>query len=243
MEEELKQFGLTENEIKIYLALLKHGTSSPSKIADKTGFSRPYVYDALERLREKEIVSIVFKDEKKNFTATDPKRLEVMALDRVDRIRDILPALEKMQKSSKDEIKVEVFKGRYIYKTFFSDIISTLKKDGEILIFGFDDAFLAKTDPFFKLYLDQYYAKAIKLNITERLIAKKSSFLDDYPKITKKRFLPDKYSGNVAFQVYGNKIGMLLWGTPNYLILIESQKVADSYRKQFEILWEKAKER
>ncbi|MFH1895028.1 MAG: helix-turn-helix domain-containing protein [archaeon] len=243
MEEELREFGLTENEIKIYLALLKLGTSSPAEIVQKTGFSRSYVYDALGRLMEKEIVSSVLKDEKKNFTATEPKRLEEMALERVAKIQNILPALEKIQKGSEEEIKVEVFKGKFIYKTLFRDILSSLKKGGEILIFGFDDTFLAKTDPFFKLYLDQYYAKAKKLKIIEKLIARKESFLLNYPKTTKTRFLPEEFVGNVAFEVYSNKVGLFLWGLPNYFILIENKTVADSYRKQFSILWDKAKEK
>ena len=40
MNHELKEFGLTENEIKIYLALLRLGTANPVQIAEKTGFSR-----------------------------------------------------------------------------------------------------------------------------------------------------------------------------------------------------------
>ncbi|MBI5391200.1 hypothetical protein HZB02_06950 [Candidatus Woesearchaeota archaeon] len=35
MDHELKEFGLTENEIKIYLALLRLGTANPVQIAEK----------------------------------------------------------------------------------------------------------------------------------------------------------------------------------------------------------------
>ena len=105
--QELKGFGLTKNEIKIYLTLLKLGTTNPSEIAKKTGFSRSYVYDALERLLEKEMVSTLLKNNKKNYSATSPKRLEELAKQRLQKIQDILPKLEDLQKSSKEEIKVK----------------------------------------------------------------------------------------------------------------------------------------
>ena len=67
MKEILKDLGLLENELAIYLALLKIGSSTAATIADKTGLYRPYVYDNLNRLMEKGIVSVVLKDNKKHF--------------------------------------------------------------------------------------------------------------------------------------------------------------------------------
>ena len=58
IENSLKQIGLTDNEIKVYLTLLKIGPSIVSKIAERSGLYRPYVYDTLERLQEKALVSV-----------------------------------------------------------------------------------------------------------------------------------------------------------------------------------------
>lgn len=244
MEQELKEFGLTENEIKIYIALLKLGTSSPHLIVEKTGFSRSYVYDALRRLMEKEIVSFVLIEGKKNFTASSPKRLEEMAKSRLEKIQKIIPKLESFQNTAEEEIKVELYKGKFVYKTLFLDLTAVLKKNEEVLVFGFDDIFLAETDPHFKTYLDQYYARAKRLKTKERMIMHKEAFLLSYPKsVTKLRFLPKEVFGNVAFEVYANKVGIFLWGNPNYFILIENKKVAESYRKQFDLLWGQAKEK
>ena len=55
----LKQIGLTENEIQVYLTLLKIGSSGVSTIAEHSGLYRPYVYDTLERLQEKGLVSFI----------------------------------------------------------------------------------------------------------------------------------------------------------------------------------------
>ena len=55
-EEALKEFGLNDREVKVYLALLKIGTSSVHSIAEKTGIIRTTVYDIIKSLIEKFII-------------------------------------------------------------------------------------------------------------------------------------------------------------------------------------------
>jgi len=241
MHEELRDFGLTENEIKIYLTLLSMDSSSPSEIAEKTGLSRPYVYDVLERLLEKQMVSTILKKNKKHYTAVDPKRLVELARQKMDTIEKVVPELMKLRSSSKEKIKVELHKGRYVYKILLNDILVNLKKGDEVLIYGIDDETLVNLDRYTPIYLDQYLARINKLKIKERLIGKEGSLMLPEAKTTKYRFLPKKIIGSTAFEVYGNKVAIFLWGDPSYLILIENKEVADSYRNQFEMIWKQAK--
>ena len=240
MEEELKEFGLTENEIKIYLALLPVGTATPGELAKKTGFSRPYVYDALEHLLEKGVVSTVLIKNKKQYVAADPKRLEKLAAQRLANIQKIIPLLVGFQNLAHEEIKVELYKGKFVYKILLNDIIATLKKDDEILIYGIDDEVLLRLDKYTPIHLKQYFAQAIKLNIREKVIVRKGNPILKEAKTSVYRFLAKEVIGNAAFEVYRDKVAIFLWGIPNHLILIENKEVADSYRNQFKILWEKA---
>jgi len=238
MEEELKEFGLTENEIRIYLALLKLGTANPAEIAGKTGFSRSYVYDALERLLEKEMVSSILKNNKKHYSAINPGRLEELAKQRLEKIQNIIPKLEGLQKTQKEEIRVDLHRGTYVYKTLLRDILLTLKRNDEVLIFGIDDEVLIKLDKYYLAHLKQYFSKLEKLNIKEKAIVKRNAKILKEAKTTTHKFLPKNIIGNTAFEVYGNKVAIFLWGTPNHLILVENKEVANSYRNQFKILWE-----
>ncbi|MBI2631761.1 winged helix-turn-helix transcriptional regulator, partial [Candidatus Pacearchaeota archaeon] len=72
-EEQLKEVGLTDNEIKIYLALLRQSPLNPSQLAEKTGLHRSYIYDTLERLLEKGIINNVIFEGKKNYQAINPR--------------------------------------------------------------------------------------------------------------------------------------------------------------------------
>ncbi len=237
MKHELKEFGLTENESVIYLALLKEGSANPSVLADKTGFSRSYVYDALERLQEKEVVSSFSQKGKKHYQANNPEWLEEISKQRLQNIQRILPQLQRLYGDRQEEIKVELHKGTYAYKVLLNDIIVTLKKGGEVLIFGIDDGFLVSSDSHYVTYLRQYYARLKTLGITERAVVKEDAVLfKETP--TTYRFLQKQVIGNTAFEVYGDKVAIFLWGTPHYLIFIHNKEVADSYRHQFDILWQ-----
>ena len=240
MKEELRDFGLTDNEIRVYLTLLKLGSSNPAKIAEKTGFSRPYVYDVLERLLDKQMVSTVLRKNKRHYRALEPDRLVELTRQKMENIERIVPELMRIKSSVKEDIKVELHRGKYVYKILLNDILAILKPGDEVLIYGTDDETLIKLDRYTPIYLRQYLRRIVKLGISERLIGKEGSLIVPEAKTTKYKFLPEKIIGNTAFEVYGDKVAIFLWGDPNYLILIENKKVADSYRNQFEILWRAA---
>lgn len=244
MKEELREFGLTDNEIEIFLTLLRFGTITPAKIAEKVGFSRSYVYDALERLQEKGLVSFIMIDNKKNYTAINPKRLQVLAEQKLENIQKIIPSLEKIKSETKTNISVELYKGKHIYKTLLRDIISSLEKDEEVYIFGIDDTVLPELDKHTMTSLRLYFEAAKRKNIKEKAIVhRETKTLKEAKHTCEYRFLNKKHIGNVAFEVYGNKVAIFFWSEPNHLILIESQEVADSYKKQFMLLWSIAKEK
>ena len=52
----LKDFGLTENAIEVYLLLAKHGTLRGGEIAKQTKIDRSLVYRILKRLKGKGLV-------------------------------------------------------------------------------------------------------------------------------------------------------------------------------------------
>ena len=241
MYEELRELGLTEKEVKIYIALLEIGTSTPAQIADKVGFSRSYVYDALERLQEKEMVNTIFIKNKKNYQAVNPKLITEQFKTKLSRIERIIPNLLDLTKKEKEEIHVEVHKGKYIYKTLLGDITTNLKSGAEVLIFGIDDEAVSSLDQHYLTHLDIYFNKLKKKKIKERVIIKEKSKKLEQATITEYKYLPKEMIGNVAFEVYDDKVAIFLWGNPNYVIMIKNKEVADSYRKQFELMWKIAK--
>ena len=73
--EALQKIGLTQNEIKIYIDLLTSGASTAYDIGKRTGIYRVHVYDKVEQLMDKGLVTHVYRGAKKVFQATHPSKI------------------------------------------------------------------------------------------------------------------------------------------------------------------------
>lgn len=236
-EQELKELGLTDNEVKIYILLLENGMMNPAQISQKLGLHRGYVYDALERMQEKEIVNIILESNKKQYQATEPENLLEILKFKLEGLQKIIPNLTKISKSRKEEVKVELHKGKRSYRTLLKDIIATIKQNDEVLLTGVDEKNLIENvEP---IYLKQYFNIIKQKNIKERVIMKKTKKKFKIKNV-KHKFLDDKDIGTTEHLIYGNKVAIFILGNPHNLIIINNKEVADSYRKQFEILWKVA---
>ncbi|MDP2924851.1 MAG: helix-turn-helix domain-containing protein [Nanoarchaeota archaeon] len=231
----LKQIGLTDYETEVYLALLTHGQISAYELAEKAGLYRQVTYDTLKRLAEKGFVSSVMEGKTKLFKAIDPKLILEFLNEKTENYKQILPQLININKASKQPLSVETYKGKNVIRIALRDIINTLKeKGGEVLCTAVDESV-----PFsqYKTICDQYERDMLNYEIKERVIIKKGVKGLFQKGTSKYKSVPDKFYNENPVQVYGNNVQILVWGNPNYLIIIRNNGVADSYRKQFELLW------
>ena len=90
-EEQFAELVLTDNEVRIYLALLKGGSINPSEISQKLGLHRGYVYDALDRMQEKEVVSSLLQDNKKQFKVVPPENIIELLKLKLENFKEIVP--------------------------------------------------------------------------------------------------------------------------------------------------------
>ena len=67
----LEKLGLTETESKIYMILLRLGSTHVTPVIKKAELHRATVYDVLDRLIEKGLVSYIIKEGKR--FVTDPR--------------------------------------------------------------------------------------------------------------------------------------------------------------------------
>lgn len=90
----LKKFGLTENEISVYLASLKNDDLSPYKLSKLTGIPRTTVYDVLMSLSLKGLVELEqsdgFTKQQTKVKAKNPSELRKI----IKKQRDKLTSLE-----------------------------------------------------------------------------------------------------------------------------------------------------
>jgi sugar-specific transcriptional regulator TrmB len=233
-EAELKELGLTDNEIKVYLVLLERGVLNPTKLAEKTGLHRSYIYDTLERLLDKGIINTIFVNNKKHYQPVDPKVLREIFELKLRQLDTILPHLSGLFKSTKEETRIELHKGKRVYRTLIKDLLANIKKNDTIYLLGADENILETVEP---IYLKQYFSIIKEKNIREKIIiAKGGKRLDE--KQLEYREIDPKYLDKTTVVIHQSKIFIFIWGTPYHLIIIENSKVASTYKKQFDIMWE-----
>ena len=83
MIRELRDAGLTENESKVYLALLDFGPSLAGIISRKTGLHRRTVYDTTEMLIKKGLIGYILKNNRRLFEAASPARIPTVVANRM----------------------------------------------------------------------------------------------------------------------------------------------------------------
>ena len=241
----LRNIGLTKNEIKIYIDLLKSGSSTAYEIGKRTGIYRVHVYDKLEQLMNKGLVTHIYRGSKKFFQATDPSKIKQYLEDKKkefelqeDAVNSILPNLKAMANLPKEDTLVEVFKGKEGLKYFLKDIIKTEK---EVLITGINDIKYQETLP---IFMKQYFRDLKKKKIKERVITlkRKNVFLfeKDLATTTNYRFLEAAQFNPTNTFVYGGKVVIVTWGSPVTAVMIKNNQIAETYRNHFEHLWKVA---
>jgi sugar-specific transcriptional regulator TrmB len=239
IKEVLLSLGMTNNEIEVYLTLLKSGSLSVNKIGEKSGLHRQVCYDALERLTEKGFVSYTVQNSKKYFQALSPDKIISYLDEKKETVKEILPNLVNLTKLPREDTFIEVLKGKNVIRTILRDVIKNLKESkGNLMMLGVEETKFMEED---RIVIQQFLRDLKRFKLKERLIARKGAKLyfpgkqSEYRTINNKSFNPN------PMYIYGGKIVQVIWGNPVHAVMITNQQVYDSNKKYFEMLWKIAK--
>lgn len=131
---EMRKLGLTEKEVRVYLAALELGYTSVQEIAKKAQVSRPTAYEIIKSLEKKELISQSKEKSRRYFTAQSPDNLlgilkrQKKELEEKERefIRIIANLRAKYYLSDKREIKV--YQGKSGLEILLDDFLTTHSK-------------------------------------------------------------------------------------------------------------------
>jgi len=244
MEKVLEKVGLNKREIKVYLALLKLGTTTSKAIIEKTSFHRQIVYDVLETLIEKGLVSFVIESNRKHFKASDPnqfinffnkKQQEIE--NQKKEFKNIVPELEKLRNKVSEIQEATVFRGVKGIKTLLNDMLNSK----EVFTIGSSDLEAEA----FKYHLEFNIPQFHKIREQKKIFFKVLLSEEWKPRVrelnkmkyTESKALPKEFTSNFSINIYENKVSMILWGSQPFGILVKSQEISDAQRKYFNILW------
>jgi HTH-type transcriptional regulator, sugar sensing transcriptional regulator len=235
----LKKIGLSEGEIKVYNALLEIGVTSINNIHEKVGMDRRNIYDILNKLIEKGLVSYIEENKKRVFKISNPDKLlsyieeKKAGLNEIKiEVAKIMPNIKEIFKSKKQELFAEIFKGAEGLKAVWDDLLN------------YDAIYWIGSGLYvpdrFPAYWQDWNQRRIKKKVGSFHLFRNEKRNEVNKKLfTTCKFLPKEFSGNPTVTVvYGDKVAQMLLGENINVFVIESKELAENYKKYHKYLWD-----
>jgi sugar-specific transcriptional regulator TrmB len=237
MEKILSDLGLSKNESKVYLALLRYGRMQLRDITKTTGLYRQNALESLTRLQDKGLVAIAYEGKRKAYSAVSPTRLRVLLEEKEKRLETLLPQLLSIRAVT-EKPKIDILSGKEGLKTILNDEIAVGKTMHTLQSAQTVEALAGD-------YLSISREKRWRAGITFKIIysEKDREFGEKarkYPK-TQVRYLDEDF-GPVTTDVYGDRT-VLIFGSEPTILRITDEEVARRFLQFFKMNWSKARKK
>jgi len=239
----LENIGLTRSEINVYLALLEIGASSTGKIVDKSGTSSSKIYEVLERLIAKGLVSFVIDEHVKVFEAAAPERLsdyveekKKAVIQQAQQVEKILPSLKKIQLATDKKAETTIYRGIKGVETAFYQALDHMSAGDEVLALG-----ITRHSEQIQRFFNKFDKACYKKNISARLLfnadtQKKNHGFAKYNPLADLRFIPQAPPATIT--ILNDQAIIFPEGAQEPLIIVIKDKmIADAFRIQFNHWW------
>jgi len=233
---ELKSLNLTNGEIKVYSAILKLDIATINKINEKTGLERRGIYDIVNKLIQKGLISYKIEDKKKTYQIAPINKLKEQIENKKKELlllEEKIPEIEFLRDAHKAKVNVEIYRGKEGIKTIFEDMLNYKK-----IYFIGGGFYIMDLFPTFwpsynrrRLLKKTIWYNLVKYEYKDRKLKNKNIFV---------KYLPKDFSGEPAvIFVYGDKVINVLWDEDLFSFSIESKQISESYKKYHDFLWKK----
>ena len=236
----LQEIGLSKNESKAYVALLEAGSAGATKISQISKVHRVNVYDALDKLKKRGLVSEQIRNKKKVFQASDPEHLRSLLKAQEIKLDSVLPQLQlQFSMLQKDKQDVQIYEGANAIRQVF---LRYLDMGKPIVTFGVPRGAVEKFGKFFQEEIHKRRAKTKQwmYHIYNYDAIDRIKFLNGLP-FTKAKYLENAGSSPVSTRVCGDVVSITFYYETPLTIVIKNADMADSYLHYFWVLWEAAK--
>lgn len=235
----LERIGLTKGEIKIYVALVKGGALTKTRLADASGVSSSKIYEVAGKLLKKGLISSYTKNKVLYYNANNPSFLKKYidekekALAEEKRIvDDLMPDLEKMKSENKEDTGFELYEGYEGLKNVFTGLFENLPENSTLCGFGVELKNLG--------LLHKYHRMRIEKGIKQKMIFSDRNMERTGYKNNEIRFIPG--ITDVGLGITDREVIIQTFGEKPLTLIIKHPDVARSFKQVHSALWDVAKE-
>ncbi len=234
---QLQSFNLSQNEAKVYAALLEIGQTSAGEIIKRVRLHRSVVYETLDKLINRKLV---FKLEKQNITffqPTDPQRILQNIKSQEDLALELIPKLKNMIDTKLPEITV--YEGVEVYKRFWLDCVKRLPEGSTDYVAG---SIGKKWWDYMGKEAKLYHEIKRKRRIKWKMIVFNKDPLDlellkSEPKLHEYRLIEKQVSLDGNFNILGTESVILHSATEPMIIEVKNPTLVRVFQNIFDILW------
>ncbi len=232
----LKKLGLEEKDQKVYIALLKLGDASVSRIAHEAKTKRTTTYHILENLKEKGLVGSYTEKGVKRFVAESPGKLKNVLEGQLMSLEKYLPQLQSFYNLAKSQSVIRFFEGEEGAKQISEDALNSREK----IIYSLGSVKNAREAIGVSL---RFTKRRVSKGIFEKALRIKKEFNEDYIRRQKEelkemRFLPEDFKIPVLILIYDKKVGVICSMQENFSFIIESEDFFEATKLIFKALWD-----
>ena len=243
----LKQAGLTEGEIKVYLALLELGLSTSGNIIKKSNIAKSIVYQILEKLEKKGLVSHIIKSKTMYFQASSPEKIlnyieekEKDLKQTKEEIEKILPELLLKEKFG-DKSEATVYTGYKGIITAYEKVYKKLKKGEEYYYLGIPTYQPKEMHLFWQRDHIRRQKEGIKckllfnIDTNQEILKNRNSF-----KGCEARYILSDIKTPAGFLIYKDTTVIILQSPTMIAVEIVNQDITNSFQSYFDEFWSRS---
>ena len=245
----LQNIGLTDGEIRVYLALIELGSSTSGPITDKSKVSSSKIYNILERLMQKGLVSYVVKEKTRYYQAEDPIKIKEYVIKKEEEIKHqkeeidkLIPSIQLKKKLEKNKSEVQVYKGFKGIQTITEHIYSNLSRGDT----WFNVGVPSHQEEKYHNYWHEDHLRRIKAGIKSKMLFNPKAPIETLKqrngyKDCDARYMPIPVETPSWILIYKFTTVIILPGDEPIAIEINNKKIADSFMQYFDAFWKLSK--
>lgn len=245
--QELKSVGLSENEARVYLAMLELGPATMLQIAAKAEVKRPTAYAEIESLKKKRLVSVAVRGKKHLFRAESPEEFERLLSEeqktfeeKHSELTKALPELLTLHSLAEHKPIVRYFEGKEGLSRMQEEFLKA--KEKQVLVISAID----EVNRVFPDHHESYRIRRIAKKIRSQLIytSERGDYLrgQNRDMLRETRFVdPKGFSFNVDITIFDNTVAIASLKGKLLGVLITNHEVASSFKGLFNLLWHSLK--
>ena len=249
MEEIIKRLqgiGLSLTQAKVYYFLLQHKKAKAGIICSKINIPRSHIYDVLEKLLNKGIISFKIMNNVKVYRPVDPKALFSIIREKErelekekNELKEFVSTLQTIELKEDKQNDFKYFEGINGVRSMFNEFAESWEVNSEVYIASAPIAY-EKWDVFLMEY---FHGPRMKKKVNQQLIIPKS--IKEHGKEREKlKYIEIRYTDinpETEFGVAGDYVYFLSQGEKPYALLIKDSNMAETQRKIFNVLWKTSK--